>query len=375
MAGATRLTAVSSPPGRYVLVVSLDRHDAMTTLFFGALESAAVRVVQHNDPRSASLLAGAAAVIFVRGLFEFEPAQTCVRLLRIPHYYFLDDNFMVLRDEGGAGARFVRRYELGRVRRALRRYDGVWLATRALVRYFSEHRIHGHVVLYPPMAVSVLPSPPPESRSAKHFAFFGGAHLHPIFLKVVLPAVRALASGLPVTLLTCGISEAIEASPGLTVVPLPYDANYHRALQTLASRGVDVLLHPVAAASQNSHYKNRHALVTANALGAVPIVSRHVPYADSEPRGFLSAGDDSAAWLEQLRRAVSAEGAMLRRELASVCAEEFGGAPNRRLIDDLLTRHRSPSTSGRLLREAVLQAAVGGRAAVSRLLGSGRVAS
>jgi len=88
-----------SEPAPFVLVVSLQPLDATTSLFFGHLldqRASPLRVTQYGGRHCAALLSRASAVIFVRGLFECAELAGCARMLGIPTYYFLDDNFMVL---------------------------------------------------------------------------------------------------------------------------------------------------------------------------------------------------------------------------------------------------------------------------------------
>ena len=64
-----------SAPAPFVLVVSLQPLDAMTTLFFGHLVGQvpeAIQVVRHGDPQLAAALAGASAIVLVRALFELD---------------------------------------------------------------------------------------------------------------------------------------------------------------------------------------------------------------------------------------------------------------------------------------------------------------
>lgn len=62
--------------GRYLLVITADAEAAPTALFFSRLAASqpdTVRIVKYRRDRAAALLGHAAAVVFVRGLFEFGP--------------------------------------------------------------------------------------------------------------------------------------------------------------------------------------------------------------------------------------------------------------------------------------------------------------
>ena len=248
--------------------------DASTTIFFGHLLDVApdmIRVVQHGDAGLPAALAAAGAVVCVRALFELDEVRAAL-VAQLPLYYFLDDNFVVLNEQGGAGMRWLRRYSEGNVRSALQRFTGVLVATQPLDTFFAERQLHPRRILFPPVkSVSAIQSAP-SPRSRLHIGFFGGAHLNQLLLNSIVPAVERLARQRPVTLITLGVP-AIQPSGGMQVVQHPYDLSYERGLATLRAFGVDLLAHPSAAALPNNAYKNPHALLTAHALGAVPIVS------------------------------------------------------------------------------------------------------
>src|SRR5687767_6644577 len=103
----TSLSEAAEPP--YVLVATVARDDATTTLFFGHVSHRVPLRIVESVPRSmrrlfrsfkselamASHLAGARALIVNRGFFEFSSLASCARAVSIPCYYFVDDNFIV----------------------------------------------------------------------------------------------------------------------------------------------------------------------------------------------------------------------------------------------------------------------------------------
>lgn len=333
--------------------------DASTTLFFGHLRKLipkSIRVAQYGKDDVAGSLAEAAAVVFVRGLFEFSDLARCARALRVPLYYFLDDNFIVLSEQGGIGARFVTRYSAGAVREALRDFAGVLLATPALVSYFAQQRLHPHLFLFPPVMDAGNPAAPRADKPEVTVAFFGGQHLHRHLLDIVVPAVRRLARQRPVRLLAVGLPESIPPSAGLVVSQQPYDESYGRGLRALATEGVDVFVHPVAIGMANNAFKNPHALISAQALGAVPVVSKAPPYDALGPAGVaLMCEDDVASWLNGLTQAVTDDPRRSRLvdRLAVYCAEHFSGAANRAVVETMLGAYTPRSRAQAILRTGV----------------------
>lgn len=345
----------------YVLAISLSPLDASTTLFFGHLAEqtpGALQVAGDADPCLGQKVAGASAIILVRGLFEFSAAGWAARALGIPLYYFVDDNFILLREQAGPWSPFVGRYSAANVRRRLRGFRGVLLSSESLIDYFRSEQLHHELILFPPIEWrQSLPVPP--ARPGSVIAFFGGRHLHDVLLTAVLPAVRRIARDRPVTLIAAGV-EPIAPSPGLTVVEQAYSPSYQEGIRQLAEAGVDVLIHPSAPGLANDQYKNPHALISAKALGAMPVVSDRPPYRDLRAAGVALLCDDSdESWYAGLTQALDpAQRPASTERLARFCTAHFGGLVNRDVVATLLGRHTAPSLGLVPLRSVVVQALV-----------------
>ena len=103
----------------YALAVWFAREDASTTLFFGHLAGGmrgTLRVAHYRQPDLAKQLSGASAIILVRDLFELDPVIWFARLAGVALYYFVDDNFMLLREQPGMWSRYVEPYTAERER-------------------------------------------------------------------------------------------------------------------------------------------------------------------------------------------------------------------------------------------------------------------
>lgn len=345
----------------YVLAVSLEPLDASTTLFFGHLVGQvpeAIRVVRYGDPQLAAALAGASAIVLVRALFELNPVLWSARVLRVPLYYFVDDNLMLLREQPGAWSAFIERYSTKNVRALLRRFSGVMLSSHALIEYFNAQRLHHRLMLFPPIEWPQHLSRLNTRGDGVCVAFFGGLHLHDIFIQRVLPAVRRLATEQPMRLIAVGVNEPIAPSHGLTVVHQPYDQSYARGLQRLAEAGVDVLVHPSVAGLRNNHYKNPHALISADAIGAVPVVSDRPPYDQLRSEGVVLLCDDSVeSWHAALAAAIrSDQRPPIQQRLSDFCATHFSGSVNRSVVDEVLRLHAPPNTRWMLARRGIVRA-------------------
>lgn len=340
----------------YVLVVSLVPQDATTTLFFTALAGRLpLRIVEYPAD-IAWPLSGACAVIFMRGLFECRDAVWCARRLGIPRYYFLDDNFMLIRDEPMIYGPFYERYTNDGVRAMLCGFAGVLLASDSLMRYFAEHRLHDRLMLFPPVAPASTGTRPVGRADTLTIAFFGGAHRRDPFVRYVFPAVCRLAGVVTVRLVTAGFEPgSLPTAPGLDIVYLPYEPSYLVAMERLAPYGVDILVHP-SAPTVNNPYKNRHVLINAHALGATAVFSNTPPY-DAIARAEVAVVCDNneEAWFASLQQIALDEQLRhdLRGQLWEYCTTHFGGELNTSIIEALLHAHPPPGALTRVTRWAV----------------------
>ena len=356
------MTAGAPGSAGYILVVTDRACEASDVLFFEHVVPRmpdALRVVRTGVDRLADGLAGATAVVIVRSLIELRHVSGCARRLGVPCYYFLDDNFMLLRDEPDPYATWFAGYSTGGVRAALQDFEGVLLATPALMDYCRAHQLHERLSFYPPVAGHRAVRADASASRPLTLAFFGGTHRRDAFVQFVYPAIRRAADARDIVLVAVGVDRALAPPLGrLQVVHQPYNPSYTDALASVARHGIDILVHP-GSQSVNNPYKNPHVLINAWMLGAAPIFSNLPPY-------DAVAGDGVAILCENTvddwSRAIAtlAGNPAARRDIAerlsAYCSAHFGGHVNEQVLASILKAHRAPIASqhrGRRLRAAV----------------------
>jgi hypothetical protein len=347
-----------------ILVVAKARDDPFTALFFGGLPPDITRHLRIRAFGIDSLtagLAGAAAVIMMRrGLFDFGGLSACAGVLGIPRYYFVDDNFMIVREEPDRYGPYWSEYTDDNVRRALRGFEGVLLGSRPLLEYFAARSLHPRLIEYPPVAWPVLrPRAPGGGRAADEpfrIAFFGGDHRRDVLATVVYPAIQRLARSHAVELIVAGIDPAkLPSAPNVHVVHQPYEIRYGEALRQLARHRIDVLVHPTPA-TRNNPYKNANVLINARAVGAVPVLSDMPPYGTlgSPPPAVLCANDQDA-WYAALARLANDRclGDEVFQRVERYCQDHFSGDANAVAIRNILGAHGAPARATRVARRVV----------------------
>ena len=358
-AGAPPGSAVGGLPGGRVLVVT-GSHDASTTLYFDHLPDevrARVRLVYPGAFHPQEMI-GASAVVFVRHLTNIAGLLPWIELaarLGVPHYYFLDDNFIVLSKEP------EHRDELGEytpdwVRDRLRSFAGVLLSTESLREYFRRERLHETLFLYPPIAqrprIEDADAFARKVPGALRVAFFGGAHRVGPFVDVVVPALARAAREFPLEVVAGGSGEGLGAlSQAARVLTVPFETSYDVALSRFANAEIDVLCHPNSETANNP-FKTLNVLISAWAMGAVPILSDGPPY--DQLRGedvAVLCPNASEAWLRALRglRRDPASRRRTSERLDRYCRTHFGGQENVKAIRSILQAH---APAGLVIRDA-----------------------
>jgi hypothetical protein len=393
---------VSPPLTPYILVVTKCRDDVFGALFFAGLPDhlrSRIRIREFGTEPLTAALAGAAAVIVMRhGLFSFGHVAAAAGWARVPRYYFLDDNLMLLSEEPEVYGSYWSAYTHENVRRALKGFEGVLLASRPLMQYFEEHRLHHALIEYPPIAWPVLRRRTAWSREPGQpfrIAFFGGEHRRELFTSLVYPAAERLALSKPVRpveLVVAGIEpgafglsttedtedteeqsfspsrlnlrvprvlrggeSSATALPQLRVVHLPYDVRYGAALERLAGHRIDVLAHPTPP-SRNNPYRNANVLINARSVGAVPVVSRVPPYdALESPGPAVLCENEVDAWHSALARLAADPQACdeVFRRTSAFCDAHFSGRLNVDAISRLLETHAAPRPLTRVARALI----------------------
>ena len=333
----------------------------------------AIRIAQYRHDAMPALIGGASAIVFSRGLFEFADIVACAARLGIARYYFLDDHFILVREQGGAAAAFAQAHTQDNVKRILQGFAGVLASTPPLQADIIARGLHANVALFPPIAIGPVAESRP--RTSTNIAFFGGSHLHGPLQRAILPAIRRIARHRPVTMIAVGVADPIAPSDGLQVVAQPYEPSYPDGVRRLANTGVDILVHPVAAGLLSNPFKNPHALITANALRAIPVVSDADPYAALRQQNVaVLCADSEESWHDGLMAALDGErAAEIRTRLAEHCRREYNGAINEQVWHAILSAHPAPPAATALFRTAAAGAwlTVGWlRRGVTRLTGT-----
>jgi len=339
-------------PEGLILIVVLS-HTASVTLNFEGLPpqiQQRVRIVNGNlmHAQIQEELVGASAIIFVRALFEFSFWIEHARRLKVPHYFYLDDNLCELAKLPEHKERYAS-YTLENMREMLKSFEGAFFSTPTLAEYFQKWKLHRSLSVLPPSLISIAlydhalfdTALPGELT----IVFCGGSHRIGLLEAVVLPAIVGLSAEHPVRLITVGldarVTERLRENSRLRVFTLEASDDYRLVIGRLKQTTVDIIVHP-AQPHPNNQYKTLNVLINAVQLGAVPVLSNCEPYCNLENGDVAYLVENTVdAWRSQLRDIAADDGrrvALLAR-LDKYIETNYSVAAPARLIESLLSRH------------------------------------
>jgi len=314
-------------PLRPTRVLILGQIEISTSLYFDFLDASPDLSVDFRSltrlALDASVLAGADLVILVRELHRFwdEGVIAFLDAAGAPYVWFTDDNFPVLRTEGGSSGF----YAAARMRAALARAAAVWTSTEALAA--AHAWLHPNVEVWKPALDPALHRAPPTPGGPLTVALAGGDFRLPALAGAPVERLREIAGGPGLRLVvTPAAAEMLRpALPSAEIVVPPPERSFRQFVRAWRRFAPDILLHP-AGATANAPFKTPTAAIVAGYLGAVPVVADEPAYQGwSEADGVLrlGAGGEGIGIAAGAARRAEWRGEMGRR-LAEALASRFG---------------------------------------------------
>ncbi|CEJ96030.1 glycosyl transferase, group 1/2 family protein [Caballeronia glathei] len=337
----------------YILVVTV-QYDASTALYFdllGAPFGRRVRVVDHLATQHVDALMRASMLVVLRGVRQYQSWLDAARALKIPTYYFLDDNMPLLSQLGEA---FMPGEDFSHdpFREALKDFNGVLLSSPRLEEYFRQHDLHKRLLNFP---VGISIHEQERMRAAFGtcerrvgeivFAFMGGLHRSKGVWELLIPALARVASeGARIHFVAPalgGESEVLERLPSLMRVTLvPWDHGYVHVLRRFARYAPDYMLLATSDTKNNS-YKTRHPLLAARLLGAVAVIPDIEPYGEEIDHSIsvmVEKPFELESWYRVLRDIVDGrvDAEVIKERNRRYCETNFSGEANVNVLRELV---------------------------------------
>jgi glycosyltransferase involved in cell wall biosynthesis len=334
----------------FVLTAS---HTASTSLCFDWLPRETrgqVRVILSQGGFALSELAHASCLIVVRLLAIHKKWIEAAHALKIPVYYFLDDNLSEL--TLSEGLKVGENFSVQALRSKLSEFTGVLVSTFELAEYFRNNLIHQNIQIFP---VSYAETPlrlPAKDNSDFDvvIASLSGQHRQRGLIDSVLPALKLLArAGTKIHFVMGGCSsdgsraallEEISSDKNLKITQLPFSVDITQAQMQIAEYRPDVLIHGPSKTANNK-YKTLNIALSAYILDCVLVVPDHPPFDSMLLDGAairIEHADEPLAWSQVVQKLLSAREAWTsyKQQNAKFCRTHFSGEQNIAVLKNML---------------------------------------
>ncbi|EGJ49366.1 glycosyltransferase [Desulfocurvibacter africanus] len=324
--------------------------DACTSLYFDGLEKDMAEKLYYMSPaihyNTPECIATCGYVIISRDLNNRDIFNTATAAIKMgtPTYYYTDDNFPVLAEEG----RWDKYFLSEEFRRVLREFDGVIVTTPALVEYFTSMKLHENCLLMPPIYRLDIPLPENRVKAAPGtitVAFQGGTHRSKPFLQIIYPAIKRLAKNYRIRLVCPDfIAKTIEPAHNVELISLPFRVDYVKFIQLFRMYEPDLVLH-ANDRSANNKYKSVNALLNATLMGACLVASKDDPYTGL-PENVVTLAENAIEEWEARIRMIIEKPEYRKAQLVAAdkyCREHYNAAINSKILREISFKHAAPN--------------------------------
>ena len=243
------------------------------------------------------------AIIISRDIVTGTKYLDLIRKLKIPVYYYTDDNFLVVAVQNQHDL-LVREFAKASTRETFEKFNGIIVSSENLLLDFKARGLHENLILLEPAIDAQLISDYPKlPKPYFSVAFLGGVFRTDVLQNCVLPALKRLSEETPVRLY-CPDDFNLNkyVSENFQIYTLPRTSCLDLVLTKFGRFDVDVQVHS-GKKLPNNKYKTENALINATTIGAVLLASRVEPYKSGLNQGcYMMTANTVDAWYASLKR-------------------------------------------------------------------------
>ena len=292
-------------------------------------------------------LCDADLVIFNRFNVRYLPVIQFLKLIKIPCYQFVDENFYKLENEyqePNSG-------DHGKIKDFCDQLDGIATSSKALQNYYLSENIHPNIFFCPPILDNSLPIRPLkfEKFCSKgiHIAIVGGQFRVNTLDQHIIPALNQINNDIPITLyIRHDVILPSTDEIKFTIVPFVFQENYHTFILILREMQIDIVIHPPGV-SANMLYKTDSIALTALYIEANLIVFDDPAFEELDiEKGVLKIEHTLQAIVAAVFQAVVDLEAskIIHQKLYTFCSTHFTPESTVSVLNDIVVHHKKSKT-------------------------------
>ena len=252
-----------------------------------------------------SLIIKCDIIIFARELRNSKNELRIFEKIKIPCYYYIDDNFVEIAEESDLP--YTAEIAKLTTTENLSKFKGIITSCENLKNYFLDEKLHENVLILKPVVYSGKKDEKMEMDKIT-VGFMGGEFRSGILKKCVIPALKALAHKYKIRFVYPSTKYETHGEyeiDGVEMIEIPRTLNYQLCLNLYNKIGIDILVHCGEELS-NNRYKTQNALINASYLDAVLVASNIQPYCADEENAmrFLTAENTEDEWRKVLDKII-----------------------------------------------------------------------
>ena len=295
------------------------------------------------------------AIIFMRDLEFFQKIKKVCDALKIPYYYYIDDNFITLMKDieekriniALEGKRQIKKFAKDTEKLATYDFKKIFCSTEKLKDYFIQRNLHHDIEILKPIIDFENISKFRANEDSISLAFMGGSFRNEILKEVVLPAVVRLSKDIKVNFYYPKNKDQkkdelkiYNDNENLKFIPIERTFSLQKALRKFGKNRIDILIH-CGEDINNGIYKTENSLLNAIQLGAILVTSNIEPYKSIFPseKEYVRVSNEINDWYVTLK--TLSEQKEKRKEIYNIafeyCKKNYSGEYEKEILEKALS--------------------------------------
>lgn len=294
------------------------------------------------------------AIIFMRDLEFFKKIKQLCDELKIPYYYYIDDNFITLMQDINEkkiiipleGKRQIRKFARDTEKLAIYDFKKVFCSTEKLKNYFEQQNLHHNIEVLKPIIDFENIYKFETNKGYISIAFMGGSFRNEVLKEVVLPSIIRLSKDIKINFYypknknqKKDFIKVYNDSESLKFIPIDRTFSLQKALRKFGKNKIDILIH-CGGDINNGIYKTENSLLNAIQLGAILVTSDIEPYKSIFPseKEYIRVSNKINDWYVALK-SISFQKEK-RKEIYDTayayCQKNYNGEHEKKVLEDSL---------------------------------------
>lgn len=299
-----------------VVYLSLDATANVSFLRYGKIYDNIIFRFENKNSLLKETIGFSDAFIFMRGLDEFKEIIAVCEEMKIPYYYYIDDNFIMLLKDINEQNIILNKNETREIKKMsietkkIKEYyfEKVLCSTETLKTFFLENNIHTNVEILNPIIDKDNIDTHEYLNEDISIAFMGGNFRNEVLKEVVLPAIIKLSKEIKVNFYypknkEDDFEKICKKNSQINFISIEKTFSLSKLLKRFSKYNIDILVH-CGSEMQNGVYKTENSLLNAVQLGAILVTSNIEPYKTvfSSKEEYIRVENSVEEWYSELKK-------------------------------------------------------------------------